>query len=270
MNITYRVGSTMNIKDGKNMTAAFTFSDYAKNVTHKNNASNDMTASVFDYSGSRSRLSSDLFICGQKEFGHFTVDGLVGHSFLKPRQQVDIAGGTNLIIPTLFNVSNRTGEPGASEGNTKSRLIGAFAKVAVGYKNWAFLEFTGRNDWDSRLPQDGLSFFYPGASASIVLSDAIDAIKNSNVISYLKLRGSWSKSGNVNLGVYELEANFNPAAGFPYGNLPGFQGSTTVNNPLIKPEFVVSKEAGFELSLFKNRVNFEVTGYLQNNTRSDP
>ena len=116
------------------------------------------------------------------------------------------------------------------------------------------------------MPQSDLSFFYPGGSASIVLSDAIAAIKNSNVISYLKVRGSVSKSGNVNLDPYSLEANYNVAGGFPYGSLPGFQGSTIVNNPLIKPEFVLSKEAGFELSLFKNRVNLEVTGYLQNNT----
>lgn len=266
LNITYRLGTTLNIKDGKNTTAAFVFSDYAKNVTHKNNASNDLTASVFDYSGRETRLSSDLFISAQKEFGQFTVDGLVGHSFYQRSGKFVNAGGNNLIIPTLFNVSNRTGEAIAGEFNGKARLIGAFAKVAVGYKNWAFLEFTGRNNWDSRLPQDDLSFFYPGGSASIVLSDAIAAIKNSNVISYLKVRGSVSKSGNVNLDPYSLEANYNVAGGFPYGSLPGFQGSTIVNNPNIKPEFVLSKEAGFELSLFKNRVNFEVTGYLQNNT----
>ena len=266
MNITYRLGSTMNIKDGKNKTSAFVFSDYAKNVTHKYNASNDLTASVFDYSGRETRLTSDLFITAQKEFGQFTVDGLVGHSLYQRSGKFVSTRGDNLIIPTLFNVANRTGEAIAGEFNGKARLIGAFAKVAVGYKNWAFLEFTGRNNWDSRLPQSDLSFFYPGGSASIVLSDAISAIKNSNVISYLKFRGSVSKSGNVNLDPYSLEANYNVAGGFPYGSLPGFQGATIVNNPLIKPEFVLSKEAGFELSLFKNRVNIEVTGYLQDNT----
>jgi len=103
------------------------------------------------------------------------------------------------------------------------------------------------------------------------LSDAIDAIKNSNTISYLKLRASASKSGNVNLGdtyngAYRLEPIYGVAGGFPYGSLPGFQGSSSVNNPAIKPEFVNSKEAGMEISFLHNRINFEVTGYLQNNT----
>lgn len=271
MNITYRASTTMASSDFKTATEAFTFSDYAKNVTHKNNASNDLFAGVADRSFRSNRVTSDLFISAQKEFGQFTVDGLVGQSFRQTTaKQVDIFGN-NLVIPTLFNVSNRTGEPGLGEENYKTRLIGAFGKVSVGYKNWAFLEFTGRNDWDSRLPQGALSFFYPGGSASIVLSDAIPVIKNSSVISYLKLRGSVSKSGNVNLGntyggAYQLEPTYNVAAGFPFGNLPGYTGSASVNNPTIKPEFVISKEAGFELSLFKNRVNIEVTGYLQNNT----
>lgn len=266
LNATYRASTTMASSDYKNTSEAFTFSDWAKNVTHKNNASNDLFASVSDGVARSNRVTSDLFISAQKEFGAFSVDGLVGQSFRQTTgKNVDVSGG-NLIIPTFYNVSNRTGEPGLGESNSKSRLMGVFGKLAVGYKNWAFLEFTGRNDWDSRLPQSDMSFFYPGGSASLVLSDAIPAIKNSNVISYLKVRGAVSKSGNVNLGVYSLEANYNIAGGFPYGTLPGFQASTTVNNPLIKPEFVISKEVGLEISFFKNRVNFEATAYLQNNT----
>jgi TonB-linked SusC/RagA family outer membrane protein len=266
LTLTYRASTTMVSSDFKNTTEAFTFSDYAKNVTHKYNASNDLFASVSDGTSRSNRITSDFFITGQKTFGDFSVDGLLGHSYRQTTAKGISVSGGNLVIPTLYNLSSKTGEPGAAESNSKTRLIGAFGKVAVGYKNWAFLEFTGRNDWDSRLPQGALSFFYPGGSASIVLSDAVAAIKNSNVISYLKLRGSVSKSGNVNLGVYSLEATYAVAGGFPYGSLPGYTGSSVVNNPAIKPEFVVSKEAGFELSLFKNRVNLEVTGYLQDNS----
>jgi outer membrane receptor protein involved in Fe transport len=86
------------------------------------------------------------------------------------------------------------------------------------------------------------------------------------VISYLKLRGSVSQSGNVNLGAYSLEPTYGVAGGFPYGSLPGFTASSSVNNPAIKPEFVLSKEVGFELSLFRNRLSIEATAYVQDNT----
>ncbi len=265
MNVVYRASNTLSNSSYKNTAEAFTFSQYAKTVTQKNNASNDIFASVSDGSANSSRITSDLFLNANKEFGVFSLDGLVGQSFRQVTSKSIGISGSNLIIPTLFNVANRTGLPGVSEGNSKTRLMGVFGKVTVGYKNWAFLEFTGRNDWDSRLPSNNRSFFYPGGSASVVLSDAFPAIK-SNVISYLKVRASVSKSGNVNLGAYELQPAYSVAGGFPYGSLPGFTGPNTVTDPQLLPEFVNSKEAGIEINLLRNRINFEFTAYFQNNT----
>jgi TonB-linked SusC/RagA family outer membrane protein len=272
MNLSYRASTNMRSNDAMTTNEAFTFSDYAHNVTHKYNASNDLKASVSESQAKFNRLNSEVFLTAQRTFGDFSIDGLLGQSFRQDRSKSVGISGANLIIPTLFNVSNRTGEAGAGGSSFQTRLIGAFGKLTFGFKNWAFLEVTGRNDWDSRLPVNNQSFFYPGANASIVLSDAVPAIKDIAFISYLKVRGSVSKSGNVNLGnsanlgAYQLDNLYSPAPGFPFGNLPGFQASSAVNDPNIRPEFVKSKELGLELSVLKNKVNFEVTGYLQNNT----
>ncbi len=93
-------------------------------------------------------------------------------------------------------------------------------QLGLSYKGWANVEFTGRNDWDSRLLQQNRSFFYPAANASLVLSDLVDALKNSNNISFVKLRGAVSKSGNVNLAPYSLSATYSQPGGFPYGSMP--------------------------------------------------
>jgi TonB-linked SusC/RagA family outer membrane protein len=266
VNVTFRAATNLRGNDEMYRREAFTFSTFARDVSHKYNASSNITANVSESNLKFNRYTTDFFIDANREFGDFSVSALVGHSFREDNQKSVVVSGNDLIIPTLFNVSNRTGEPGVGQGFSKSRNIGAFGRVEFGYKNWAFLEVTGRNDWDSRLPQGDLSFFYPGASLSLVLSDAVEAIKNSPTISYLKLRGSVSKSGNVNLGVYSLEPIYNVAGGFPYGSLPGFTGSSAVNNPAIKPEFVNSKEAGIEIGFLRNRINIEATGYLQDNT----
>ena len=262
---TYRLGTTVGSSNSRSTSEAFTYSPFAK-TSGKYNSVNDVFASVSDGQSIGTRITSEAFLAGQKDFGKISVDGLIGQSYRETFSKSVSVSGSNLIIPTLFNISNRTGEPGASASFSETKLMGVFGKASVGYDNWAFLEVTGRNDWDSRLPITGRSFFYPGASASVVLSDAIKAIKNSDVISYLKLRGSVSQSGNVNLGAYSLEPTYGVAGGFPYGSLPGFQASSSVNNPGIKPEFVLSKEVGFELSLFKNRVSIEATAYTQDNT----
>ncbi len=266
LHINYTASSTMFNSDYKNTAEAFVFSSYAKNVTHKYNASNDLPGSVSDGASRSTRLTSDFFITANKKVWDLDIEAMVGQSLRQTTaKSVGVSGG-NLIIPDLYNVANRTGEPGASESNTKSRLMGVFGKLALGYKNWAYFEFTARNDWDSRLPQNDLNYFFPGASLSLVLSDAFTAIKNSAVISYLKVRGSYSKSGNVNVGVYSLDPIYNVAGGFPYGSLPGFQGTTNVNNPAIKPEFVHSKEVGVEINFLRNRISLEATAYTQYNT----
>jgi outer membrane receptor protein involved in Fe transport len=147
-----------------------------------------------------------------------------------------------------------------------SRIISAFGKVSVGYNEWAYAEVTGRNDWDSRLSKTNRSFFYPGVNASLVLSEAIPVLKESSKLSLFKVRGAYSKSGNVNIGVYGLEATFSPGGGFPYGTLPGFTANNSSPDPNIKPEFVLSKEIGVELGFYKNRIVFEATVYSQDNS----
>jgi TonB-linked SusC/RagA family outer membrane protein len=267
LNATYRGSTTLENSEYSNTADAFQFSSYAKDSIHKYNASNDYFASVADGTTRSNRITSDVYLNAKKDFNSFGIDAIVGHSFVQDKSKSVAVSGSNLIIPTLFNVSNRTGDPGVGESNGLVRRIGVYGQVQFDYNNWAFITFTGRNDWDSRLPLDNNNFFYPGVNASIVLSDAIPAIKNSSMISYLKLRGAVSKSGSVGpLGAYDLDQAYSVAPGFPYGSLPGFQGSTTINNPAIEPEFVNSKDLGFELGLFKNRVFFEFSAYLQNNT----
>jgi hypothetical protein len=150
-----------------------------------------------------------------------------------------------------------------------------FTRVGLSYGGWAFLEGTGNYDIDSRLvnPLEGalkskgdVGFFYPGVNASVVLSEAVPLVKQSNVISFLKLRGAISKSGNVNLGPYGFEGLFGLSTFFPYGNILGFETSTVTPAADFRPEFVKTKEVGFEIGFLKNRVNVEATYYNQNNT----
>jgi len=98
------------------------------------------------------------------------------------------------------------------------------------------------------------------------LSEAIPALKNSKLISYLKIRGAISKTGNVNLGAYGLENTYGLGGGFPYGTLVGYTSSNLLRLPNYNPEFVNSKSLGLEVSFMKNRFNLEANVYNQDNT----
>lgn len=159
------------------------------------------------------------------------MESLLGQSFREDNSRQINVGSNNLAFPELFNIIGRKGDLTSNltgENTTKSRLGRFFGKVSVGFNNWAFLEVTGSYDINSRLfsPYDpngfkNAKFFYPGTSLSLLLSEAIPAIKNSKVVSYLKLRGAISKTGNVNLGAQSLENTYGLGGGFPYGTLIG-------------------------------------------------
>lgn len=265
LNFMNRTSLTYSTAANKNITAAIFYSDYALHSGRSISAGGNVPASVSDGMSLGNRVQNEFLATADKEFGDFSVKVLAANLVRQTFSKSVSVSGSNLVIPTLFNIGNRTGEPGAGESYSRSRLVSAFGSVSLGYKDWAFVEFTGRNDWDSRLPLDNNSYFYPGVNASLVLTDAIEALSNSKVLSYAKLKAAWNKTGNVNVGIYQLESNFGSSGGFPYGSLPGYAASNTINNPIIRPEVVESYEVGAEFSFLDNRFSFDAAYYYQNN-----
>jgi hypothetical protein len=47
----------------------------------------------------------------------------------------------------------------------------------IGYKDYLYLDITGRNDWSSTLPANNNSYFYPSASLSFIPSSLFEMNK---------------------------------------------------------------------------------------------
>ncbi len=211
------------------------------------------------------RFSSDFFADFHKTFGDFKVNAIAGTYVREVSSRSTGVNASNLIIEGLFNVSARPGELGGSSTESKYRLFSVYGSASVNYKNFANIEVTGRNDKTSVLDPSNNSFFYPGVSGSLVLSDAIPAIK-SDVLNFVKLRASWNKTGNADINPYLLSATFSQGDGFPFNGLPGYSADNTSYDRYLKPEFIESTEFGFEASFLKSRINLDVTYYNQDNT----
>jgi TonB-linked SusC/RagA family outer membrane protein len=272
LTFTYRLGATVSNSTQKSTQAALQYTPFDKSTGKTIAQSGDINSAVADFSNTSSRINSEFFASIRKKFGKFDLNVLVGQSFREDNSKNTNVGSPNLAFPQLFNIVGRKGEPTVGESDFKSRLERFFGKVSIGYNNWIFLEGTGSYDIDSRLAYfynydfDNINYFYPGASLSVLLSEAIPAIKSSKLISYLKLRGAYSKTGNVNLGSQSLENTYGIAAGFPFGSLSGYTSSNLLRLSNYQPEFVKNKEAGIEIGLLKNRINVEATVYSQDNS----
>ena len=180
--------------------------------------------------------------------------------------------GTNLTVAGLYAPGNaELNTPG--KAFTKRRIFGVFGDITLDYKNWAFINVTGRNDWSSTLPEQNRSFFYPSVSASLILSDALDI--KSDVLSYLKIRGNYANVGN-DTDPYLLDFNYFPDTGFfgqfgTGGNFPfdgnvTFQSGGQLANQDLVAENQSNVEVGFEIGLFKNRLTLDAT-YYNNRTQ---
>jgi TonB-linked SusC/RagA family outer membrane protein len=283
-----RTSSTINLTSYKNTDGPISVSDYTLNVLQRNSTQyHNQPGLEFDDSYNTSRINVDAFLSGEVNSGNLSFKYIAGTT-TRSNYYKDIAmGGNNLSVNGLDNIAVRSGDanvPGANlidpvSGNrfnaiVRSRLVSAYGNLTLAYKKFIYLDLTGRNDWDSRLPAANRSVFYPGASLAIIASDIIPSLKE-GVINFLKLRAALNKSGNVNLNPYSTQVTYpvplpsgystsNP--GFPYGNNVGFTTGNTYPSPNLKPEFVTTIEGGFELHMLKNRVSFDGTYYHQNNT----
>ncbi|HET7896778.1 MAG TPA: SusC/RagA family TonB-linked outer membrane protein, partial [Flavisolibacter sp.] len=172
-------------------------------------------------------------------------------------------------IHTLGNTSQQifgpvvNGVPVPSLGDyyERNRLIGIFGDLVLNYKNFAFLEVTGRNDWSSTLPLANRSYFYPSVSGSFVVTDALNL--HSDILSYGKIRAGWSKVGNdappyLLDNIYQLGANFlgQTTAGVP----------NTAYDPELTPEFTKEIEVGTNLSFWRRKIDLDFTWYKKTST----
>ncbi|MCX6288948.1 MAG: SusC/RagA family TonB-linked outer membrane protein [Bacteroidetes bacterium] len=259
-----RQGITTRNYSNKNTTGAFKFTDYAKHTDASSKS--DIAASVSDGMGYSTQLLTDFFTQYKKTISDFSLNVILGGQWKQDQSKGINVSANGLVVPGLFNVNNGVGTPGASESNSLSHSMGAYSKGTFGYKNYLYLTVSGRKDWVSILAPENRTFFYPAAEMSFIASDALDFLKNSRTISYLKLRGGWSKVGQVNLGPYALLPTFSPASGFPFGSQAGYTvGNTLVSNNL-KPEITKGYEVGFDLNMFDDRFTSNVSFFHTNTT----
>lgn len=187
---------------------------------------------------------------------------------------LDIMGGGNIRTNTTENndqrapqlavagvyTLNNSREPLISNNyDTKLKTYSLFSSAQIGFRHYAYLNLTARNDWSSSLPPDNQSYFYPSINGSFILSEALHL--EGEQIDFIKLRGGWSKVGKAT-SAYQLINAYNFTT--PFGTNPQLYAGATDLNPNLKPEETTSVEAGFELGLLKRRIHLDVSLYNMN------
>jgi len=244
-------------------------------------------------------LNGDLFATMTKEVKEFKFTLIIGGNYRQRQSygywfsnQVNSGPviGQNVVPNSYTKKTDSLGNATATY-SYKRYDESVYADFTAGYDGWLFLHASFRNDWTSILDPQNRSFSYPAVDLSTVLSDKLTPIKNSASISFLKVRVGYAGTGNVSLdnyqflgvmgniaggtqfgghtlalptfGAYTIYPTALVGTGFPFGSTNGFSQSYTAVQNGLKPEHTQSFETGFQLGLFRNRVNLEANYYDQ-------
>lgn len=203
----------------------------------------------------------DMILSANKVFGsndEFSFNGRLGSNMRRNSVEA-ISASTNggLVVPGVYALSNSVNTPNAP-GETAYQIgvNGLFAAASLGYKNFLYVDLTGRQDVSSTLPAANNTFFYPSAAMSLVFSELIDV----DAISFGKVRLNYAEVGS-DAPAQALADAYN--MGTAFGSTSLASAPSTSNNAGLLPESTVSTEAGLEMMFFNNRVGFDVSVYDQ-------
>ena len=268
-----------NVRSGKNTVSQFFHSTWAKSQAKVpapwdqgdgsgiTRATTDLQGSVADYSNTENLLNNEFQFLINKEFKDFTLKSILGvNGYMRKTKAVSVSSNS-IVVPDIYNVSNRRGELGGGESNTEERKFGYYADAQLGWRDMIFVHGTVRHDATSRFYKadrdySQYAYTYAGVDASAVITELLPVLKT-NVLSYIKLRAGYNKNGNDNIALYGLDPSFGNAGGFPYGNVVGISVGNTLPDKGLTPEFVRTLEFGGELQFFNNKLNIDFSYYTQ-------
>lgn len=151
--------------------------------------------------------------------------------------------------------------PSAPNSSTdKWAMNSYFLRAAYTYNNRYSATVTGRYDGSSKFGDNNKYAFFPSAGLAWNVSNE-DFLSGNSTISNLKIHTSYGRTGNSEIGSYSSTANVSAGTILLDGTRNPFSWVSTLANPDLRWETSDQFDFGFELGLFENRLNFDVSVY---------
>jgi len=204
--------------------------------------------------------NNDFLLNYNKKIKNFAFEGSFGGNSMMRKSYSSTITAEQLQADNVYNLQNaKYGHIAKSYRSTKA-INSLYGRFQIGYRNYLFLDITGRNDWSSTLAPENNSYFYPSVSASAALAEILKFENSMPWFNFLKIRASWANVGN-DTKAYQL-LNYYGITDFTSGSVY----PTTWATYNLKPENTSSYEVGFDARMFNNRIKLDVAYYNSNTT----
>lgn len=169
----------------------------------------------------------------------------------------DDAGNINLALGSQITTSSPY---------DRWNIQGSFFRLNYAFDERYLLEVNGRYDGSSKFPDHKRYAFFPSVSAGWKISSEHFWRVPKNVISELKLRGSYGSLGNGSIGSYQfIEQFIISQSGRVLGGLrPPFTQQPSVLPDNLIWETATTADIGLDLGLLNNRLLINADWYVRN------
>ncbi|MCC5913195.1 MAG: SusC/RagA family TonB-linked outer membrane protein [Balneolaceae bacterium] len=250
-----------------------TYSDRRRhNFTLGSSGGDGIRGRLFEENYTSRNINSDFFINTNYQVSDdLRLDLVLGQNYQNRVTHRLYISGRGFEQPTLFNISNTTETPIIQHSTRPLERVAVYGNLSLNFRDYLYLELTGRNEWSSTLPADANSFFYPAASLALVFTELIDI--DESILSFGQLRLSYASVGNdaplFSTSSFFVTSNagqsYGGGASFPFLGVGGATASTSIGNSALRPESNTTLETGTDLRFFDNRVRLDFTYYYSNN-----
>ena len=218
-----------------------------------------------------------------KDFGKHNVSAMVGMSFTKNHWDNSSISSTGENIlsdyaPNFQYIDYLLADATKNVGNAPSDAteLSYFGRLSYNYDNRYYLQFNFRRDAfdSSKLSKDARWGNFPSISAGWAISNEkfFKEAFDSNTITFLKIRASWGRNGNVNiLNNYRYSSSiaknqsfyqFNPSIGD--GTLSLGSKPTGLANPDLTWETSEQIDLGLDARFLNDRLTLGIDWYRKN------
>ena len=214
------------------------------------------TNQLTDYWYRNATWTNENLLTFKRMFGKHDLSVLLGHSIIGSRYYTDTAAIQGFPTENIYELSGGTLNPSARGNSEEYRLQSFFGRVNYNYDERYLLEMNVRHDGSSRMPKANRYATFPSVSVGWVFSNE-KFMEEYDFLSMGKLRFSWGKLGNQEIGNYAFMATLGASGNYFFNQSDDKQAGmvqTSVPNEKIKWETTSSVNVGLDLGFFNNRI----------------
>ncbi len=209
-----------------------------------------------DYWYRNATWTNENLLTYNKQFNKHNINVLLGHSVIGSRFYKTTASIQGFPTENIYELKGGTINPGATGESEEYKLQSFFGRVNYSYDDRYLFEFNIRHDGSSRMPKANRYATFPSLSAGWVFSNE-GFMKDYRNFSLGKLRLSWGKLGNQEIGNYAYAATLGASGNYFFDQSKDKQAGmvqTSVPNENIKWETTRSVNVALDLGFFNNRI----------------